>query len=478
MLGVALGVFMGTLDASIVNIALPTLVRALSTSFATVQWVVLGYLVAVTALLLGAARLGDMVGKRPVYLAGLLVFTAGSLGCGLAPDVDWLIAARVLQGVGASMTTSVGVAILTEVFPPRERGRALGIIGAVVSLGIALGPTLGGVLVGRVGWRSIFLVNVPVGLGAALLVARVLPAPRPGRTQRFDFVGALLVMLSLGCYALGMTLAPRAGFTAPRPLGLLLVALLALVAFLAVERRVAQPMLDLGVFENPTLGLNLLMGMLVFFVLAGQALLMPFFLSLVRGYPTETVGLLLVTVPVCMAVSSPLAGALSDRFGSRGISVVGLSLIAVGCLLVSGMTEAGGPLDFVLRVVPTGLGVGLFQAPNNSAIMGAVPRGRLGVGSGLLSLSRTLGQSSGFPLMGALFAAQVFAAEGSGERRDVTEAPKAALVAGLHGAFHVAVGVVLLAVALALVAWRLDRGRPAAAVRPPPPAPRPGSAER
>ena len=214
MLGVGLGVLMFTLDTSIVNIALPTLVQVLHTDFATIQWVVLSYLLVLTAVVLGAARLGDIMGKKRLYMGGLALFTLSSLLCGLAPTVGWLIAFRTLQGMGAVMISALGAAIVTEAFPSAERGRALGIIGATVSLGIALGPSIGGVLIGLSGWRSIFLVNVPIGIFALFVVARFVgegnvtntrSQKQPAQPQHFDWLGAVLMTATLICFSLGMT---------------------------------------------------------------------------------------------------------------------------------------------------------------------------------------------------------------------------------------------------------------------------------
>ena len=222
MLGVGLGVFMSTLDSSIVNISLPTLVEKLNTDFATIQWVVLSYLLVITALTPSVARLGDMLGKKKLYVIGLIIFTFSSLLCGLAPNVGLLIAFRALQGTGSVMLTALGVAIITEVFPPSERGRALGIIGAVVSTGVATGPTLGGLLIGLVSWHAVFLVNVPVGIAAIFIVTRVVPPStlEPSK-QRFDLIGGLIMMVVLICYALGMTLAQDMGFNNSLIIGLL-----------------------------------------------------------------------------------------------------------------------------------------------------------------------------------------------------------------------------------------------------------------
>jgi EmrB/QacA subfamily drug resistance transporter len=463
MLGVGLGVLMSTLDSSIVNISLPTLVQELDTTFATIQWVVLSYLLVITSLMLSVARLGDMYGKKKLYNIGLVLFTLGSLLCGLSPSVGWLIGFRALQGTGAVTMTALGSAIITEVFPSSERGRALGIIGSIVSIGIALGPSLGGVLIGTVGWRAVFLVNVPLGLLAAVIVFKVVPPLAPGeRGQRFDVAGAAILFLMLGGYALGMTLGQDMGFDSRPVLALLAVAGVGLVAFLSVQTRSSHPMIDLSLFRNILFGVNLLMATLVFIVVAGQ-FLFPFFLQLVQGYSVQQAGLLIGVFPLMMGIVAPISGALSDRFGSRVISLIGLISIATACVLVSTLHEGVGLAGFALRLVPLGIGVGMFNSPNNSAVMGAAPRNRLGIASGLLALSRTLGQTTGIPLMGAIFSSLVLARAGLPAGADVTAAPAAALVAGLAGTYRIAAGFILASTILAVFALWFDRR---SAIRP------------
>jgi MFS family permease len=213
MAGIGTGVLMATLDASIVNISLPTMVEALHTRFATIQWVILSYALVLTSLVLGIARLGDMYSKKKLYSVGLALFTGGSFLCGLSPGVGWLISFRALQGLGAVMMQALGLAIITEIFPASERGRALGFIGGIVSVGLALGPALGGVLIGLLGWRSIFLVNVPIGLVAAFVVARHVPLLSPARRgQRFDLLGASIMLITLVSYSMAMTLGESSSF--------------------------------------------------------------------------------------------------------------------------------------------------------------------------------------------------------------------------------------------------------------------------
>jgi EmrB/QacA subfamily drug resistance transporter len=457
MVGIGLGVLMYTIDTSIVNIALPTLVRDLRTDFATVQWVGLSYVLMVTSLVLGAARLGDMFGKKPLYLGGLIVFTIGSLICGWAPSIEILIGARALQGMGAVMISALGAAIIVEVFPHAERGKALGIIGAIVSLGIALGPSIGGVIIGVAGWRSIFWVNLPIGILASLVVNKYIPHTVTSNQQRrFDFWGSLTITIVLSCFSLGMTEGQRQGFTHSLPLGLLFAAAIGLVGFIVLERRVSQPMLDLSLFRSQIFSLSLLTGWLVFMALGGSSFLIPFFLQLVLHYPIEHIGLLMAVTPVIGGLVSPLAGNLTDRFGTRSIMLIGLILMTVGCVAVSTLDAQMRDLDYLLRVIPLGLGWGMFQSPNNSAILSAVPPERLGIASGLLSLTRTLGQTTGLPLFAAIFAMSALAGT---KLRDVTLAPAGAIVNGFQSTFTIAGLMIAIAAGLTIVLWWLESKR-------------------
>ena len=472
MLGVGLGVLMFTLDTSIVNIALPTLVQVLQTDFATIQWVVLSYLLVLTAVVLGAARLGDIMGKKRLYLGGLALFTLSSLLCGMSPTVGWLIAFRTLQGMGAVMISALGAAIVTEVFPSSERGRALGIIGATVSLGIALGPSIGGLLIGLSGWRSIFLVNVPIGIFALFIVARNVadsrPEPdspefkgHPPQKQQFDWLGAVVMTATLICFSLGMTNGQYQGFGSLRTLALLAIALLGFISFIAIESRLKQPMLDLKLFRNLYFSLSLLTGVLVFVVIAGLLLIAPFFLELVLHLSTQQAGLLMAVSPILSGIVAPFSGTLSDRFGSRRITLAGLLIMAIACWLMSTLNVGMTDLEYVLRVAPIGIGLGMFQSPNNSAILGEVPPERLGIASGLLSLSRTLGQTIGLPVMGAIFSVMTLShALGiQSAATDITNAPPEAIVAGVQGAFHVATVIMLVAAALVAGLWQMESRR-------------------
>ena len=466
MLAVAMGIFLGTIDGSIVNVALPTLRDDFHTDLATVQWVVVSYLLVLTSMMLGVGRLGDMIGKKKIYMTGMIVFTGGSVLCGIAPTVGTLIAFRVIQGAGAVMIQALGMGLVTEAFPPHERGRALGILGTVVSVGISVGPTLGGLLIGTVGWRAIFLVNLPVGMAGVVLVRRYIPDWRPPGGQKFDLWGAALLLITLLLLALGLTLGPKNDWGALAVPGLGEVQIAWLLAgsgvgfalFLWAESHIQQPMINLRLFRDGMFSISLMTGVMVFIVVSGTFVL-PFYLEDVRGLSNIQVGLYMAVFPIALGVIAPISGELSDRFGSRGIALIALVLIACSAWGMSTLDQSTSTFGYIVRVLPLGLGVGMFQSPNNSAIMGAAPRDQIGVVSGLLSLSRTFGQVIGVPIMGAIFASRVFSVIDLGAGVDATDAPPWALVEGVEAMYLVAAGLIVVGAGLALLAVVLDRHR-------------------
>jgi EmrB/QacA subfamily drug resistance transporter len=456
MSAIAMGIFLATIDGSIVNVALPTLTTALQTDFATVQWVVLSYLLTITTLQAIVGRLADMYGRKIFYNSGFVVFTVGSLLCGLAPTVGWLIAARILQGVGAALILALGLAIVTDAFPPGERGRALGIAGSIVSIGIVTGPTLGGLIIENLSWHWIFFVNVPIGILGTYLAWRYIPVGRPLGGQQFDLGGAATLCVFLLSLLLGLTTGQRLGFTHPDTLRLFVIAAFFLAVFLILETRHPQPIVEPSLFRNALFRTNLITGFLVFIAL-GTGVLIPFYLENALGYSVQQVGFLLAVLPVTLGITSPISGSLADRFGSRPISVLGLAVTTLGFLTLSTLSTETSAVGFILRYLPVGVGVGLFQSPNNSAIMGSVPRERLGIASGLLAITRSLGQTVGIAVLGALWATMVIRAAGGVVAGGASAATPAAQAAGLQTAVLAAAGLVAAALVIALLAWRRER---------------------
>jgi EmrB/QacA subfamily drug resistance transporter len=459
MIGLAAGVLMGTLDVSIVNVALPTLMKEMDASLEQVQWVIVVYGLIVTSFMLVMGRLGDLWGKKKVYSTGLALFVLGSAACGLSPTIHALIAARAFQAFGAVMMQALATAMITDLFPPDERGRALGLVGGVVSIGLALGPALGGVIVGKTSWHFIFFLNIPVGAAAWLIVNRFAPAgPEPEGVEGFDFSGAGSLLLALICFALGMTLVENLGFGDHTVLLLFLGAVCGGVLFAFSEKRSDHPMCDPSLMRNSQFLLGLVMSFLAF-LLIGTSFLLPFYLQYALDYSVTMVGLLMMSIPMTMGLIAPAAGSCSDRWGAGPMRVVGLIVLAGGCLSVATLTAESSPLEYVVKTGLCGLGMGLFQSPNINAVMSLAPQRHRGVASGLLSLTRNLGTSAGVPLMGMLFLVRLSEMAG-GKRLDksaIPSAPPEHLAAALGRAFSVSALLVSAAAVLAVLAWALSR---------------------
>jgi len=315
----SLAMLMPSLDTSIANAALPSLARTLEASFAQVQWIVLAYLLAITTLIASAGRLGDQLGRRRVLLGGIALFTLASLCCGLAPGLGWLLAARALQGLGAAVMLALSMALVGDALPKARTGAAMGWLGSMSALGTTLGPALGGLILAGLGWRWMFLVNVPLGLVALLLAWRCLPADRPvASASAFDVPGTVLLALSLGAYALALTLGERV--LAPLNLGLLAVGVAGGVLLVRVERRAAAPLFQPALLRRPQLRRSLWLSLLVSTVIMTTLVVGPFYLSRGLGLDTLAVGLSLSLGPLVATLCGAPAGRLVDRYGARPLS--------------------------------------------------------------------------------------------------------------------------------------------------------------
>ncbi|TPN76723.1 MFS transporter [Mesorhizobium sp. CU2] len=445
----SLAMLLSSLSTSIANVALPTLSTAFNASFPEVQWVVLAYLLAITALIVSVGRLGDLVGRRPLLVAGLALFSAASLAAALAPALALLIAARALQGLGAAVMMALTIAFVGETVPKARTGSAMGLLGTMSAIGTALGPSLGGVLIGAVGWRSIFLVNAGLGVAAMLAAWSFLPAGAhkvADEKTRFDIVGTLLLAATLAAYALAMTTG-RGHFDGLNG-ALLALAALGAVLFVVAEAKVASPLVKLALLRDGVLGASLAMNVLVSTVMMATLVVGPFFLSRALGLSEAMTGAVLSIGPVVSALCGVIAGRVVDRLGASAMVLAGLALLVAGCIALAMLPELFGVAGYAAAIMLLTPGYQLFQAANNTSVMADIGQSERGVVSGMLSLSRNLGLVTGTAVMGALFA---FAAR----TKEMAYAAPESVAHGMTFTFAVAAGLTAVAAAIATVGiWR------------------------
>jgi EmrB/QacA subfamily drug resistance transporter len=403
---VSVGTFMATLDSSIVNVALPTISGQLHSDLSTLQWVVTSYLLTITSLLPVFGRTADIFGRKKVYSLGFLIFTLGSILCGLAQNIWFLVATRVLQAIGASMLMSNSVAIITANFPREERGRALGFTGTVVALGSLTGPAVGGLLIGILSWRAIFYINLPIGIIGFLAARLILPNDNlQNGKEKFDFVGAFTFTSGMISLLLGVNNGVDWGWTSFPVLLSLILGLALLTGFVITERRVKYPMIDLSLFSNRPFLMGNLSGWLSFVAMFANTMLLPFYLQHILNYSTSQVGLMMTFFPVTMAIVAPLSGHASDKFGPIALTTGGLAIVALGLFYFSTLTPSAHFYQIIPGGILTGLGAGMFQSPNNSSVMSSVIPQKLGIAGGINSLVRNLGMVTGIALSVSLFEA-------------------------------------------------------------------------
>lgn len=404
--GLCLSMLLSALDTSIANVALPTLADTFAAPFATVQWVVLAYLLTVTSFLVAAGRLGDLLGRRRLLGHGIALFTLASGLCAAAPTIGVLIAARALQGLGGAVMIAHTIALAGAAVPPQRLGRAMGLLGSMSAVGTALGPSLGGALIAAAGWRTLFWSQLPLGALALFLVLRGLPAePRPTtRRPRLDPLGTTLLAATLAAYALAMTNGREStGTAAP----FAVAAAACAIAFAFVESKVASPLLRLDMLKNGALGTGLLMAFLVSTVAMATLVVGPFHLGRGLGLDAASVGAAMSLGPAVAAATGIPAGRLVDRLGAPTTTLLGLTMMVAGALALAMMPLTAGLPGYLAPLGVVTAGYALFQAANNTAVVAGADRERRGLVSGLLNLARNLGLVTGVAAMGSVFAAAV-----------------------------------------------------------------------
>ena len=402
VVNVSISIYMSTLDASVVNISLPTITQAFHASLKTVAWVVTAYLIVITGCLLIMGRLTDLLGQRKIYLIGFSTFTLGSALCGFSPSIHFLIGSRILQGLGAAALMASGPAILTTVFAEEKRGQALGIIASVVSAGFLTGPVLGGFMVEHLGWRSVFFINLPIGLLGILLSFIALERDASPGKATLDLRGAFLIFTLITSLLLFLNQVSQRGN--PFVWGWLLLSLICFGLLIAVELRAPSPLVDLHLFKQRLFVTSLGTSLLAFWMNAAHAFVMPFFLQGILQYSPSKVGMLIFPVSLTVMIMAPLGGKFSDRVGIKIPATLGLILTSLTIFSFHFVRVGGSDSAILWRQVFLGLGIALFSPANNSAIIGSLPKEKVGLASSFLALARNLGM-----VIGIAFAEMIIA---------------------------------------------------------------------
>ncbi len=411
---VCIGAFMAALDASIVTVAIPTLHTFFHAPVGVVGWVAIAYLLTLSSLLIIFGHLADRIGRARMYAYGFTVFIIGSALCGLAPSIMVLIVSRILQASGAAMLQANSVALVTAYTPPRERGRAIGVQAAAQALGLSAGPAVGGGLLALFSWRALFYVNLPIGILGTLLALRFLPKdPEAGVSEPFDYAGAGMMIVGLVLFMWALNQGYLLGWGSWPIIASFVVAVLACYLFVRRQLGISHPILDLTLFRNWVFSSGNVSGLLSYTLLYGTLFLGPFELQLVQHLPISQEGLVLTAVPVAMTVLSPISGRLADRFSAKDLSLVGMAIGTVGAFWLAFTAGAASIADTLTGLVLVGIGVGLFTPPNNSSVMGVVPRARLSSAGGFLNMARSLGMSIGVAVAGSLYAGMLLATIGN-----------------------------------------------------------------
>lgn len=388
--------FMSCLDASIVNVALPVISKDLGVSMSSVQWTVTTYLIVISALLLTLGRLGDLKGKTQVFRIGIMIFTLGSLLCGISNNIEFLIISRAIQGFGAAFTMANSQGIITAVFEPQERGKALGILGLVVAFGSMLGPALGGVI-SEFKWEYIFLINIPIGIVAMILSFKVLPnlESHAKKGDKIDFIGTILFAITIVSLIVSITEGSIYGFTDTKILIGFAVAIVAFVLFIISQLKLSSPILDLRIFKIHRFSKGVFASLLSFTAMSSFTILLPFYYEIVRGISPMDSGFLMIVSPVALAIFAPISGSLSDRFNSELFPVIGFIVTAIGFALIATLGVHTPIYVICIFIFIIGAGLGLFQSPMNSIVMSSVDRTKLGIAGSVNALVRNLGMIFG-----------------------------------------------------------------------------------
>ena len=450
--------FMSTLDSSIVNVALPKMAEELKVSTGTVTWVVSVYLIALSVFTLLFGHLGDMKGQERTFRFGLFIFTVGSLLCGVVATFPLLIAARVLQAAGASAGLANSQGIITRTFPAQERGRALGINGAFVALGMLAGPALGGLIISFADWRYLFWVNVPIGFVAYIANVKFSTKSSPKTGGKFDAAGFVLFSLVLVPAFAALEYGQNAGYGSLWIIACFFVSGVSAVIFFIVEKRCRQPLLDFSIFHDRMFTISIFCAFTSFVAISCSNIILPFYLQDILSMSPGQAGMYMAVYPAILAVAAPVSGYISDKTGPEILTAAGLMATSVGLYLMAGLNESSSHLTIIFFIGVMSLGNGLFQSPNNALVMSLLPEEKLGAGGSINALVRNVGMVTGVTLSTAILYSTMSIKTG----RHVTgyvKGESGAFLFGMRAAYIMAASICLLGAVLTAVRLFLQRKR-------------------
>jgi EmrB/QacA subfamily drug resistance transporter len=410
LVAVAFGLFMIMLDNTVVNVALPSIREDLGISISELEWVVNGYALTFGVLLLSGGKLADMLGRRRIFIVGLVIFTASSFFCGFASSASVLIGARVVQGVGAALMNPATLSIITATFPARQRGTAIGIWAGVSAMALAFGPLVGGAITEHINWSWVFYINVPIGIVAIVAARLLIDESRDTSEQKLDPLGLVTSAAALFALTYGLIESNKRGWGDPVVLGLFAVSALFFVAFFLAERHQRLPMLDLNLFRNRSFASANVVMLLIGLAMFGTFFFVSLYVQNVLRYSPIQAGATFLPMTMFIILVAPVAGKLADKIGPRALMVPGISLVTASLVLFSIQDETSTFWTLLPALLVGGLGMAMAMAPTTTAAMHAVPVDKAGVGSAVINSMRQVGGSVGIALMGAIVATQFNAA--------------------------------------------------------------------
>ncbi|MCL2320623.1 MAG: MFS transporter [Oscillospiraceae bacterium] len=395
---VVMAPLMATIDSSIVNVALPTMAGNLKVDIEAITWVVTIYLIVISSIVLIFGRIGDMISKSIVFNIGFIIFSIGSLLCGLSHSFSFLIFSRIIQGIGAAATMASNQGIIVQIFPQNERGRALGINATFVAFGTLIGPPLGGMILSVTSWEYIFLINVPIGIIASILTFKLMPRFKNTKSEKMDIKGSILFPVAIMLLFYSLSMLEQLGSNLIIILLGISISVLLIIVFVLIERKIAKPLLDVNIFKNSLYSLSVFCSFLSYVALSCINIIQPFYLQDVLKLSAGKTGIFMMIYPLVLAIAAPLSGYLSDKIGSEFLTFLGLCLTAAGLLFMSFLKENSSLYIVAIFISFLGIGNGLFQSPNNSLVMSTVPRDKLGIAGSINALIRNIGLTFGIIL--------------------------------------------------------------------------------